>query len=55
MSRAWCDDSGEVGQNVMGQQVQERVVEVSTGGNSISDIQLRQAEAKRREEANEGL
>ena len=55
MSRAWCVDPGEVGQKVMGQQVQERVVEVSTGGNSISDMQLRQAEARRREEANEGL
>ena len=40
-------DPGELGEEtIMGQQEQERVTEVRTGGNSISDLQIRKAEAK---------
>ncbi len=43
-------DPGELGEeNIMGQQEQERVTEVRTGGNSISDAQIQVAQAKARE------
>ncbi len=43
-------DPGELGdENIMGQQEQERVTEVRTGGNSISDLQIQQAQAKAQE------
>lgn len=41
------NDPGELGEeNIMGQQEQERVTEVRTGGNSISDLQIEEAKAK---------
>ena len=47
-------DPGEVGEeNIMGQQESERVTEVATGGNSISDAQIREAQAKAREQRDE--
>lgn len=40
-------DPGEVGEEtIRGQQEQERVVEVQTGGNSVTGPQVRKAEAK---------
>ena len=40
-------DPGETGEeSIMGVQEEERVVTVQTGGNSISDLQIRKAEAK---------
>ena len=40
-------DPGDVAEeNILGQQEMERVVEVRTGGNSVSDLQVRKAEAK---------
>ena len=40
-------DPGETGEEkILGVQEEERVVTVQTGGNSISDLQIRKAEAK---------